>query len=228
MLLAQLLAQSEPWLPGEQLREEHQAIGFYLSGHPLDDYMASLRRKGVLTLAELQERALQGPLVAKIAGTVAGRQERKSARGNRFAFVRLSDPTGLFEVTVFADTLESARDHLEAGVNVVLTVEAEAEADQLKLRARAVAPVESIAESGAGGCLRVHVAEEAAVRAVADLLERVRRQSGRGARGEVRLALMAPDLPGEVEMILGDNLPVAPSVKAALRSLPGVVAAEEV
>ncbi|RMD94560.1 MAG: DNA polymerase III subunit alpha [Alphaproteobacteria bacterium] len=222
------LAEAEPWLPAEQLRQEHQAVGFYLSGHPLDDYMVSLRRQGVLTFAELLERAAQGPLVARIAGTVANRQERKSARGNRFAFVRLSDPTGLFEVTVFSETLEAARDELEPGANVVLTVEAEAEAEQLRLRARSVVPVDTLAQSGAGGSLRVYLGEEAAVQAVARLLASLRREGGRGMRGEVRLCLMAPDLPGEVEVVLGDDLPVAPSVKSALRGLPGVVAAEEV
>jgi DNA polymerase-3 subunit alpha len=103
------LSPVEDWLPNERLAEEHTAIGFYLSGHPLDDYMAPLKRKGVMTLAEVTEAAERGPLVAKIAGAVSGRQERKSARGNRFAFVQLSDPTGLYEVTVFSDTLEAHR-----------------------------------------------------------------------------------------------------------------------
>ena len=61
--------------------------------------------------------------IAKIAGSVSGRQERKSARGNRFAFVQLSDPTGLDEVTGVSDMLETAREELESGKNVVLTDE---------------------------------------------------------------------------------------------------------
>ena len=60
----------------------------------------------------------------KIAGVVAGRQERRSARGNRFAFVQLSDTTGSYEVTMFSDTLEAAREHLEPGSMVVMGVEA--------------------------------------------------------------------------------------------------------
>jgi len=79
------------WLPAERLAEEFKAIGFYLSGHPLDDYMASLKRKGVLTLDQVKAKAAGGPLVAKMAGVVAGRQERKSARGNRFAFAQVSE-----------------------------------------------------------------------------------------------------------------------------------------
>ncbi|MBL9060313.1 MAG: DNA polymerase III subunit alpha, partial [Mangrovicoccus sp.] len=99
------------WLPTERLGEEHTAVGFYLSGHPLDDYMPALRRQGVRTLAEVDAAARRGPLLAKMAGAITGRKERKSARGNRFAFVALSDPTGLYEVTVFSDTLEAGREH---------------------------------------------------------------------------------------------------------------------
>src|SRR5690606_30124744 len=90
------------WMPAEKLAEEHAAVGFYLSGHPLDDYLPALRRKGVQTLAEVTQAAQDGALVAQLAGTVAHRQEKKSARGTRFAFVGLSDPTGLYEITVFS------------------------------------------------------------------------------------------------------------------------------
>jgi DNA polymerase-3 subunit alpha len=119
----------DDWLPVERLGHEHQAVGFYLSGHPLDDYMSALKRKDVKTLAEITARAANGPFVGKLAGSVASKQERKSAKGNRFAFVQLSDPTGLYEVTVFSDVLEQARDYLEPGKNVVLTVKVDPDGD---------------------------------------------------------------------------------------------------
>jgi DNA polymerase-3 subunit alpha len=50
------LSPAGDWLPAERLGEEFKAIGFYLSGHPLDDYAASLKRKGVLTLDEVHEK----------------------------------------------------------------------------------------------------------------------------------------------------------------------------
>ena len=95
------LPMPQDWMPTERLAEEHMAVGFYFSGHPLDDYLPALKRQRVQTYAELSRNAQGGALTARIAGAVAGRQERKSARGNRFAFVQLSDPTGLYEVTVF-------------------------------------------------------------------------------------------------------------------------------
>ncbi|RVT85557.1 DNA polymerase III subunit alpha [Rhodobacteraceae bacterium CCMM004] len=220
------LSAAQDWLPTERLTEEHTAVGFYLSGHPLDDYMPSLRRRKVMTLEEVTERAQQGPFVAKMAGAVSGRQERKSARGNRFAFVQLSDPTGLYEVTVFSDTLEAAREHFEAGTNVVLQVEATMEADQLKLLCRSAAPVDTeVAGTGAG--LRVFVEDGAAVAMVARVLEEAKAAAKARARGEVALCLMAPDLPGEVEVALGDGWPVTPQIKGALKSLPGILTVED-
>ncbi|MEL6586658.1 MAG: DNA polymerase III subunit alpha, partial [Pseudomonadota bacterium] len=75
----------DDWLPAERLGEEFKAIGFYLSGHPLDDYMPALKRQDVKTLAQIQTQTGSGPMVAKLSGIVSARQERKSARGNRFA-----------------------------------------------------------------------------------------------------------------------------------------------
>ncbi|MBZ0123781.1 MAG: DNA polymerase III subunit alpha, partial [Roseovarius sp.] len=55
------LSPAEDWLPAERLREEFQAVGFYLSGHPLDDYAAQLRHRQVQTLAGVAEAARRAP-----------------------------------------------------------------------------------------------------------------------------------------------------------------------
>ncbi len=221
------LANPPDWLPNERLAAEHQAVGFYFSGHPLDDYLPALKRRGVMTLTEVEMRVQQGPFVAKMAGAVSVKQERKSQRGNRFAFVSLSDPTGLYEVTVFSDTLEASREFLETGSNVIVQAEATLEADQLKLLARGIQPVDNAIAGEANG-LRVFVEDEAGVVSVEGLLERTTAEASRAAKGPIHLCLMAPDLPGEVEVILGEDFPVSPQIKGALRSLEGVVMVEEV
>ncbi|MCH2164051.1 MAG: DNA polymerase III subunit alpha [Marinovum sp.] len=224
------LAPVEDWLPAERLSEEFKAIGFYLSGHPLDDYMGPLKRADgtgtFMTLDEVTKQAqAKGALNAKLAGIVAGRQERKSARGNRFAFAQLSDPTGAYEVTLFSDTLEQARELLEAGTKVVVSVEATMEADQLKLLGRSVAPVDVMAaEAGAAG-LRVFVEEETALPSVATILARAADQVKRGPRAPIHLCLMADDR--EVDIDTGVEFPVTPEVKGAIKSLSGVMAVED-
>jgi DNA polymerase-3 subunit alpha len=221
------LAFGDDWLPAERLAEEFKAIGFYLSGHPLDDYMGALKRKQVLTLDEVIARAEKGAALVKMAGTVSGRQERKSARGNRFAFVQLSDPTGQYEVTMFSDTLEVARAYLETGSQIVLQCEATMEGDQLKLLGRSVSPIDSVvADAGSAG-LRVFIDSPSAIDTIASILANAARDGVRAARGPVYICLTNADLPGEVELDLGEPFPVNPQIKGALRSLSGVIEVED-
>ena len=214
----------DDWLPVERLAQEHQAIGFYLSGHPLDDYMVPLKRKKVLTLTELTRACERGPTVAKIAGSVSSKQERKSAKGNRFAFVQLSDPTGLYEVTVFSDTLEACRDHLEPGKNIVLTVEANLEGETLKLLARGAVPIDTVAAEAGGSNLRIHLDRIEAITSVAALFSRL--EAGR-QRGQITLTI--PDAQGrEIDLILPEPIAVTPQIKGAIKAMQGVVLVEEI
>ena len=219
---------SDDWLAAERLTEEFKAVGFYLSGHPLDDYMGPLKRKGVLTLDELKEKAQGGPLVAKLAGVVAGRQERKSARGNRFAFAQLSDTTGAYEVTLFSDALELCREHLETGAKVVVSVEATLESDQLKLLGRGVVPIDTAVADAGGMGLRIFIETPSAIAAVSEVLEGARMAQKVPGKGPVHLCLMDPALPGEVEVDLCMEFPVTPQIKGAIRSLGGVLEVEEI
>ena len=213
----------DDWLPAERLTQEHQAIGFYLSGHPLDDYMSALKRKDVKTLAEVTVMAERGPLVAKMAGSVSAKQERKSAKGNRFAFVSLSDPTGLYEVTVFSDTLEAARDLLEPGKNVVLTVEANLEGDTLKLLARAAQPIDQVAADAGAQAIRVHLNRVEAIPSLAALLAKVE------GRTKAQITLCVPDDQGrEIDLTLPDPYPLTPQIRGAIKAMSGVVLVEEV
>ena len=217
----------DDWLPAERLSEEFTAIGFYLSGHPLDDYMGPLKRQKVMTLDEVTAKAEGSALIAKMAGTVSGRQERKSARGNRFAFVQLSDPTGAYEVTMFSDTLETAREHLETGSKVVIQVEATMEADQLKLLGRSVSPIDGVvAQAGTSG-LRIFVEDLPAVPSVAHVLADLGNSAKGAAKGPIQFCLMDPTLPGEVDLELPDTFPVSPQIKSALKSLNGVLMVED-
>ncbi|MCI5096253.1 MAG: DNA polymerase III subunit alpha [Rhodobacteraceae bacterium] len=216
------------WLPAERLGEEFKAIGFYLSGHPLDDYMPALKRKGVMTLDEVTAKAERGPFLAKMAGVVAGRQERKSARGNRFAFAQLSDTTGAYEVTLFSEALEKSREYLETGAKVVVTAEASMESDQLKLLGRSVAPVDAVAAEAGASNLRIWVNDAQAIGTVAKVLADAKAAAPKTARGEVFLLLQDMGLPGDVEMDLKQVFPINPQIKGALKSLDGVLDVEEV
>ncbi|MTH79356.1 DNA polymerase III subunit alpha [Paracoccus aestuariivivens] len=211
------------WMPAEKLGEEHAAVGFYLSGHPLDDYLPALRRKNVQTLAEVTQAAADGALVASLAGTVAFRQEKKSARGTRFAFVGLSDPTGLYEVTVFSDTLDAHRQHLEPGENVVLQVQVEPSGDQVKLLARSVVPLEqAVADAGANR-LAIEIAGIDAVPGIAEALARIQAEVAAPARARGPITLRLKDGEDLVDVEITEDAPLTTPARQALRVIPGVL-----
>ena len=114
------------------------------------------------------------------------------------------------------------------GANVEMTVEATLEAEQLKLLCRGAQPVDgAVADAGSLG-LKIFVEDDSAIAAIASVLERSGQDPKIRARGPVSLCLMSPDLPGEVEVSLGDRFAVNPQVKGAIKSLSGVVMVEEV
>lgn len=211
------------WMPAEKLAEERAAIGFYLSGHPLDDYLPALRRKGAMTLAEVQAASLGGPLVAQIAGTVAARAEKKSAKGTRYAFVTLSDPTGLYEVTVFSDLLDAARQHLEPGENVLLTVNVEPSGEQVKMLARMAQPLEEAVADAGSGKLAVEIADAGTAVAVLDRLRVVSTEISASSRGRGPLLMRVREGTAVYDIEVGQNVPVTPKMRQALRAVEGVI-----
>ena len=206
----------EDWPAVEKLQQEFAAIGFYLSSHPLDVYGKSLERAGILRSADLPAAlAANGTTRFRLAGIVVGRKERTSARGNRFAFVQMSDPSGVYEVTVFAEMLREARPLFESGEPLVVTVDVRREEDNLRLTAQKIEPLNDVVAHAAAG-LRVFLGEE---RALAQLKNLFGRQTG--GRGRVSVILDLSD--SEVEIAIPGGFRVDPKMRAAIKSLPGIM-----
>ena len=132
------------WEPLEKLRHEFEAVGFYLSAHPLDARRALLEKSGVVLHADLPAR-LEHSTGARLsmAGVVIRKQERISAKtGNKFAFLTLSDPSGVYEGMVFSDVLAASRTVMEVGASVMAVVDAELREDQLRLTIQSLTPLE--------------------------------------------------------------------------------------
>ncbi|MBY8975599.1 DNA polymerase III subunit alpha [Rhodobacteraceae bacterium NNCM2] len=218
------LARTDDWLPSERLREEHLAVGFYLSGHPLDDYEGALRRKRVLSYAGFMQRGGKG----RIAGTVAAVQFRKSARGTRFAFIQFSDTTGAYEVMAFSDVLAEAEDKLVPGTNLVLHVEAEEGDGGGRLMLRAVQLVEDVISDASAVGLRIFIDDVAAMQSINARLRSAAAGRMKG-RGPVHLVF---DLQGEargneVELVLPGTWHLGPEMQGAIKAAQGVTAVEE-
>ena len=207
------------WTPMERLGHEFDAVGFYLSGHPLDDYMPLLARLGAESYAHFREKALKGAEAARLIGTVTYRQERRSSRsGNRFAFIGFSDPTGQFEAVCFADTLAGCRDLLEVGKALILRIEADVDGEDVKLRLQGVEPLEEIS-AGLSAGLTIYLAGPTVLESVAARLTN---------RGRSPVHLVLPLENGrEARIGLGNRFTVTPALKGAIKAIPGVEAVED-
>ena len=213
------LAAVDDWLPHERLSEEFAAIGFYLSGHPLDGYQAALKRLGAVTFAAIQEDRRRSGFRAQIAGTIIRKQERRGRSEQPYAFISLSDITGMFEVMVFSEVLSAARSFLEPGKSVLFTVAADWMDDELKLRAIAAQDLDkAAAEAGEG--MRVYLEDARALGPISMQLKN-------GGKGIVTLVVPASE-GREVEIKIPQRQQVNAALRAAIKSLPGVATVEAV
>ena len=217
----------QAWTPMERLSHEFEAVGFYLSGHPLDSYERVLQKLGVKRYVEFEALAERGSCEGRLAGIVIAARERKSQRGNKFAFAVFSDTTGQFEAVIFSDTLAQARDLLEPGTAVLLSVVAERDGDTVKLRVESLEALDKAA-AGVQRGLRVVLdrrliqgGKSGAIIALKALLKP-------GGKGEIRLVLPLEDRGRELEFALPGRYDVSPAQAGILATTPGVVEVLEI
>ncbi|MDF2094745.1 DNA polymerase III subunit alpha [Aquibaculum arenosum] len=206
------------WPAIDRLQKEFDALGFYLSAHPLDSYRNLLQRRRVVSTADLPKAVIGGQSRQVLAGIVVAKQERTSKKGSRFAFVQLSDATGVFEVTCFSETLGRCRALLEGGKPLLVTVSVERQGEEgdLRLTAHEFEDLdEALAKTAAG--LKLFVQEREPLVQLQQVLEKERR--GR-SRVTVVLAL---EEEREVEIDLPGAYALSPACRQAIKSLPGLV-----
>jgi DNA polymerase-3 subunit alpha len=211
------LRPAKPWVPTDRLSKEFEAVGFFLTGHPLDDYKDVLEALGAETWVEFAAKARIRRVVGTLAGTVLSARERKGKTGNAYAFAAFSDPTGQFEAVIFSETLAASRPLLEPGTAVLLDVEAEADGESVKVRVQRLVSLDKAAEARHAG-MKIYVED---VRALVALAEQV---GSAGGQGQFRLVLRLPDLPQEVEFVLPQGIDATPKQRSALKLVEGVAA----
>ncbi len=231
-----MLPQVEPWLPADRLRREYDAIGFFLSGHPLDDYATVLKRLRVQSWAEFSRAVKTGATAGKVAATVVSRMERRTKTGNKMGIIGLSDPTGHFEAVLFSEGLAQYREVLEPGAAVLLQLGAELQGEDVRARVLHAEPLDAAAAKTQKG-LRIFVRDTRPLESIAKRLQmpEAAPQSGPargqtkpapalavGADGDVSLVLML-DLETEVELKLPGRFKVSPQIAGAIKAVSGVV-----
>jgi DNA polymerase-3 subunit alpha len=209
------------WTPMELLQREFEAVGFFLSGHPLDAYRGVLEKLGILPYAELEARADRGVVAGRLAGIVVSARERRSQKGNKFAFAMFSEPTGQFEAVIFSETLSASRHLLEAGTAVLLTVEGERDGDVLKLRVQSIQSLDE-ATDGLQKGLKV-VLDGQALQSEGGRLDELKAMLKPGGKGVVCLSMLLEDRRREVEIAMPGNFDISPAQRGAIATVPGVL-----
>lgn len=210
------------WPKMEKLQQEQSAVGFFLTAHPLDASQKALAQQNVLNWAEAEKRIRQGATGFQIAGMISRVQERKSQRGRPYAFVDLSDSTGSFEVTMFAQALEASRELLVANTSVVLTVEARLEDDQPRMMVQSVRSLDSVVAQASTG-LRLIIDNPTPLNEIQDVLS----TSNRG-NGMVHLVVDLEDQSRTVEVTLQQRYAITPQVRDLLDTVTGVRDIQEI
>ncbi|MDB5502179.1 MAG: polymerase subunit alpha [Tardiphaga sp.] len=235
-----MLPQIDNWLPAEKLRREYDAIGFFLSGHPLDDYSVVLKRLRVQSWAEFCRAVKSGATAGRVAATVVSRMERRTKTGNKMGIMGLSDPTGHFEAVLFSEGLAQFRDVLEPGTAVLLQLGAELQGEDVRARVLHAEPLDAAAAKTQKG-LRIFLRDTKPLDSIVKRLQgdapaaaatgrgvlppKPTAPSGGAGEGDVSLVMML-NLDTEVEMKLPGRFRISPQIAGAIKAVTGVVQVE--
>jgi DNA polymerase-3 subunit alpha len=209
------------WTPLEKLEHEFSAVGFYLSAHPLDGNEAQFARMNISSCAAMQaSMKVQSTGRFQMAGVLLKKQEKISQKGNKYAFLQLSDPTGIYEVTIFSETLHGARSFLEAGKSLLLTVEAEIREDQVRLTTQAIRPLDQALEQQIQE-IRIEMTGASAAAKLKQFLDVE-------GHGRARIVLYVPLGDGRTgELKLPGTWNLSPQARNVLRTETGVLKVAE-
>ena len=200
----------------ERLRQEFNAIGFYLSSHPLDGYTSKLQSMNVIS----SEDALTSETsrLVTLAGTLVTKKERTSSKGNRYAFVQFTDPSGVFEVTAFSETLALAGELLQIGNSLLIKTTVQTEGNgEAKLLAKSFSSLDELPLTKTEN-LRIIICEPTVVPGIENILADQQRGQGR-----VRINTRPEDAHWQVDLELAQHYNLSPDAQLALRNLPGVL-----
>lgn len=205
------------WDALERLRYEFDAVGFYLSAHPLDTKAEQLERMKIIPFGRLADVLDRMPSSrVQMAGVLIKKVEKIGKSGNKYAFLQMSDSTGVFEVMIFSETLSRSRNILEPGTAILLTCDADVKDEQIRLLGQIITPLdETLATKLAE--LAVHIDAAAPAKKIYDLI-------GIEGRGNVKITVYAHTAADEIaEIVLNGRWAVSPAAISAIRSTPGVI-----
>jgi DNA polymerase-3 subunit alpha len=198
-----------PWTEAERLQHEYEAVGSFLTGHPLDQYGTLLRDVKMWNWKGLQEAARAGAEEGMVAATVLKREEKKSKAGKKFGILTLSDQSGQYEALVFSDSLEKYRSKMEVGAQLAVKLGANLEGDEVRVRVKHLRPLEE-AVTDSLTALRVVMEPEPDLAGLMALTV---------THGDTAVSITDED---GIEVEMPGRYGVTPAMIQALRASPGI------
>ncbi|MBW8309986.1 MAG: DNA polymerase III subunit alpha [Candidatus Paracaedibacteraceae bacterium] len=156
--------------PLEKLQKEFEALGFFMSAHPLDVYGDSLARLGIVRSTELLNQS-EGATI-KVAGVITVKQERTSKTGQKFAFLQLSDAHGVYEVAVFSEVFSRTRDFLNAGTAIHVSGIIRFDGDDFRITCQSIEPLEKMTQ-GTSQAITIHIDNRIRIPLLAAILKKI-------------------------------------------------------
>ena len=122
----------EDWKFEERLSKEFEAVGFFISDHPLNQFTEIFDDYKIKDYSHFNSS--DDIKDANIAATLLKVQERKTAKGNSYAVLKLTDLTSVFELFIFSDILELNRETLIEGNSLILTLAKSISSDENRFK----------------------------------------------------------------------------------------------
>lgn len=185
---ARAMPKVQDWTPQEKLRGEKETIGFYVSGHPLDEFAWKVRELTALDTASLA--GLERGAEVALCGIVGNVQRRRNKELKPWASFQLEDRLGSVEVLLFSSRYDALQGEIEQDRAVLVRGKAMPEEDgSVRINAQDIIPLEKArVDFPSLVQIRVRLNGEAEKRA-RDLRELFRRKPGSTG---VRLRLESP------------------------------------
>ena len=134
------LPEANPWSESEQLTFEKEAMGLYLSGHPIERHLGDLRAIGAKTIEQLEGAEAD----VSIGGIISGCRHVKTRKGDRMAAFILEDLGGSLEVVVFPEAFKQCESVVQNDALVVVRGKLEKDEESAKILATEITTVESL------------------------------------------------------------------------------------
>ena len=140
---------AEPWTEQQQLACEKEALGLYLSGHPVERFagaLAAIGARNTLGLVPAEGNGAPRTQEITIGGVIASTRLLKTKKGDRMGVIMLEDQHGSVEVVIWPDTFMKAEALVETDRMVLVTGKLEIDEETPRLYAADIVPLETANE----------------------------------------------------------------------------------